>query len=67
MTVVNLSERNIYIQKATSNGKPVNCPYFSYKEIKDGGELITHMSPKPNNKLGLQVDFGALNAIDEIK
>lgn len=63
MTAINLSEKNIYIQKVTINGKPWNSPYFDYDELKNGGELVYYMGPKPNKKWGMQVDFNALNAL----
>ena len=67
MTAENLSEQNIYIQKVTLNGKPWNSPYFSYDELKNGGELVFTMGPKPNKKWGMQVDFGGLNAVNGTK
>ena len=67
MTAENLTEQNIYIQKVILNGKAWNKPYFSYDELKNGGELIFTMGPKPNKKWGTQVDFSELNSIHGIK
>jgi len=67
ITSENLTEQNIYIQKVMLNGKAWNSPYFSYNELKNGGELIFTMGPKPNKKWGTQVNFSELNAIHEIK
>jgi putative alpha-1,2-mannosidase len=60
----NLTEQNIYIQKVTLNGKAWNSPYFSYDELKSGGELIFTMGPKPNKKWGTQVNLTELNALN---
>lgn len=62
MTAINFSEKNIYIQKVTINGKPLNSPYFGYDELNDGGELVFYMGQKPNKKWEMQVDFNSLNA-----
>jgi len=67
ITAENLTDLNIYIQKVMLNGKAWNKPYFSYDELKNGGELIFTMGPKPNKKWGTQVDFTELNAIHEMK
>jgi predicted alpha-1,2-mannosidase len=67
MRAENLTEQNIYIQKVTLNGKQWNRPYFSYDELKNGGELVFSMGPKPNKKWGLQVDFSELNDVKGIK
>jgi predicted alpha-1,2-mannosidase len=67
MTAENLNEQNIYIQKVLLNGKALNSPYFSFDELKNGGELIFTMGPKPNKKWGIQVNFSDLNTINGIK
>ncbi len=64
MTAENLSEQNVYIQKVTLNGNEWINPYFSYDELKNGGELVFLMGPKPNIKWGTVVDFGELNAVN---
>lgn len=61
MAAINLSEKNIYIQKVTINGKPWNSPYFGYDELKDGGQLVFYMGSKPDKKWGMQVDFNTLD------
>ncbi len=40
--------KNKYIQKATLNGKTWNKPWFSWDDIKDGGELVLDMGSIPN-------------------
>jgi len=67
MTAENLTEQNIYIQKVLLNGKALKSPYFSFDELKNGGELIFTMGPKPNKKWGTQVNFSELNTINGIK
>ncbi len=49
---INNSRKNIYIQKATLNGKPYNRCFIDYSEIKKGGELVLYMGVKPNKEWG---------------
>lgn len=60
---INLSDKNIYIQKVTLNGKPWNKPYLGYHDIINGGELIFEMGAKPNLKWGKDVDLNELNVM----
>jgi predicted alpha-1,2-mannosidase len=46
------SEKNIYIQSATLNGKPWNKPWFSQSDIADGGTFVFKMGAKPNKNWG---------------
>jgi predicted alpha-1,2-mannosidase len=48
----NVSEKNIYIQSATFNGKPLNRPWFYHEELVKGGSLVLKMGPSPNTKWG---------------
>ncbi len=48
----NNSEKNIYIQSATLNGKPLNKPWFSHSDIAQGGKLVFEMGPVPNKEWG---------------
>lgn len=48
------SETNKYIQKAYLNGKPLNTPWFTHKDLINGGELKLIMGQKPNKKWGVQ-------------
>jgi predicted alpha-1,2-mannosidase len=54
LTVVakELSEKNIYVQSLTVNGKAWNSPFLPHSEIKDGGELVFVMGPEPNKQWG---------------
>ncbi len=48
----NNSEKNLYIQSATLNGKPWNRPWFSHADIAGGGKLVLEMGATPNKKWG---------------
>ena len=48
----NNSDKNIYIQSATLNGKPWDKPWFSHDEIAGGGKLILQMGASPNKNWG---------------
>jgi putative alpha-1,2-mannosidase len=52
----NNSEKNIYIQSATLNGKTWNKPWFSHSDIASGGRLVLEMGPLPNKKWGSAPD-----------
>ncbi len=42
------NRKNKYIQKATLNGKQWDKPWFSWEDIKNGGELVLEMGDRPN-------------------
>jgi predicted alpha-1,2-mannosidase len=44
----NVSASNLYIQSAELNGQPLNQPYFSHTEIREGGKLELVMGPEPS-------------------
>ncbi|WP_447642888.1 MULTISPECIES: GH92 family glycosyl hydrolase [Chitinophagaceae] len=48
----NNSDKNIYIQSVTLNGKPYSKSYISYKEITAGGTLKFVMGATPNKQFG---------------
>jgi putative alpha-1,2-mannosidase len=48
----NNSKRNVYIQSATFNGKPLCKPWIYHSELVKGGHLVLEMGPQPNNKWG---------------
>jgi predicted alpha-1,2-mannosidase len=54
LTVVaaGLSDKNVYVQSLTVNGKPWNSPFLPYREIKQGGEIVFTMGPSPNKQWG---------------
>ena len=45
---------NKYIQSAKMNGRILNTPWFTHKELMDGGHLELEMGPKPNKKWGVE-------------
>jgi putative alpha-1,2-mannosidase len=47
------SATNKYIQKAYLNGKEINTPFFTHKELMDGGTLELIMASKPNKEWGI--------------
>ena len=50
------SKENKYIQKASLNGKELKKAWFSWEDIKNGGELVLEMGNKPNYLWGSQPD-----------
>lgn len=47
---VNQSEQNVYVQKITLNGKPLNRLHITHDEIMQGGKLMFYMTSKPRRK-----------------
>ena len=50
---VNNSAQNVYIQKATLNGKTYSKCWIDHKEIAAGGVLKLEMGPQPNKNWGV--------------
>ncbi len=48
------SDLNMYIQKATLNGKPLNRSFISHQDIIEGGLLEIEMGPEPNTSLWVE-------------
>lgn len=48
MTAKNNSDKNIYIQRITLNGKDYPYSYIHYKDIMKGGTLVLEMGSKPS-------------------
>ena len=44
----NKSAKNIYIQSATLNGKPLNRSYITHDEVMNGDKVTLEMGPQPN-------------------
>lgn len=44
---LNASKNNIYVQKATLNGKRLSTFFFPASELLSGGELVLEMGPEP--------------------
>ena len=45
---VNNSDKNIYVQKVTLNGKAYNKTYINFNDMKRGGTLVLTMGAKPS-------------------
>lgn len=52
----NYSPDNKYIQSATLNGTPLNKPWFSHDDIKNGGSLVLVMGDKANKAWGASAE-----------
>ena len=48
-----LSKQNIYIQKATLNGKPYTRSYLKHADMLQGGELVLYMGSSPSDTWGI--------------
>jgi predicted alpha-1,2-mannosidase len=48
----NCSVVNKYIQHATFDGKVLNTPWFTHRQLMNGGTLHLVMGPKPNKQWG---------------
>jgi predicted alpha-1,2-mannosidase len=46
------SPKNLYIQSATLNGKPLTRSWIAHDEITAGGKLVLTMGPEPNTSFG---------------
>ncbi len=52
----NASVKNIYVQKAYLNGKELNRPWFTHKDIISGSTLKLIMGDRPNKEWGAEED-----------
>lgn len=52
---LNNSEKNMYIQSATLNGKPFVRTYLTHQDLLRGGKLVLRMGAKPNPGWGHRV------------
>lgn len=50
----NASRRNVYVQRAVLNGKPLGSFSFPAAELLAGGVLELEMGPEPNEKWGVE-------------
>lgn len=46
------SEKDIYIQSVTLNGKPYTKSWFRHADVAQGGTIVMTMGPEPNQKFG---------------
>jgi predicted alpha-1,2-mannosidase len=54
VTAKNSNRENKYIQSAALNGKEWNKPWFSWVDIRNGGELVLVMGSRPNYNWGAE-------------
>jgi putative alpha-1,2-mannosidase len=47
---INQSDKNIYVQKMSLNGKPLNSLTIKHSDITNGSKLVFYMGAKPKNK-----------------
>jgi len=47
---------NVYIDKATLNGKNYTHNFIRHEDIRKGGVMLYDMSPEPNTKRGIEQD-----------
>ena len=59
-----VSDRNIYIQSATLNGKPYHKSFLLHDDLMAGGELVFEMGASPNTKWGTGAGNEPLSKID---
>lgn len=52
-----LSDKNIYVQKAKLNGQPYSKSFITHADIMRGGELVLHMGDKPSSWGTMKEDF----------
>ena len=50
----NASRKNIYVQRVTLNGKPLQSFRFPASELLRGGEMVVEMGPEPNREWGIE-------------
>lgn len=50
----NTSRRNVYVQRATLNGQPLNSFWFKASDLLKGGSLVLEMGPEPNVHWGIE-------------
>ena len=62
---INASDRNVYIQSATLNGKPYNKSFLLHDDLMAGGKLVFVMGPRPNVKWGTGAGNEPVSRIEE--
>lgn len=54
LTAKNLTDKNIYVQSATLNGKPYTKSFITHSDIQKAGELILTMGARPSLSWGVK-------------
>jgi predicted alpha-1,2-mannosidase len=52
LTAANISEKNIYVQAVTLNGRAWNSPFLPASAVRKGGSIVFEMGPEPNKTWG---------------
>ena len=50
VTAKNQSDKNVYVNKVSLNGKTLDRPFIDHADIMVGGELVFYMASTPNKK-----------------
>jgi len=48
-----LSDKNMYVQKATLNAEPYTRTFITHADIMNGGELVLYMGDRPSSTWGI--------------
>jgi predicted alpha-1,2-mannosidase len=59
-----VSDRNVYIQSATLNGKPYDKSFLRHEDLMAGGELVFQMGSRPNRRWGTGAGNEPVSRID---
>ena len=59
-----VSDRNVYIQSATLNGKPYHKSFLLHDDLMAGGELVFEMGARPNTRWGTGAGNEPVSKID---
>ena len=59
-----VSDRNVYVQSATLNGKPYNKSFLLHDGLMAGGELVLQMGARPNRRWGTGAGNEPVSRID---
>jgi predicted alpha-1,2-mannosidase len=59
-----VSDRSVYIQSATLNGKLYKKSFLTHKDLMAGGELVFRMGPRPNARWGSGAGNEPVSRID---
>ncbi|HEY3296511.1 MAG TPA: GH92 family glycosyl hydrolase [bacterium] len=54
VTAKNVSDKNIYVQSVSLNGKPLTSTFITHNDIISGGTLAFIMGPVPNKSWGTE-------------
>ena len=67
ITTRNNSPKNVYIQSALLHGKPLTKPWFTHRELIQGGTLELQLGPNPNESWGDAPEDAPPSMSDETK